>query len=147
MISKLNLPEYKFKFKKINDKVNIFDVFRKKYVILTPEEWVRQNFLRYITEEKKYPQSLTGVEISLKVGRLQKRADIVIYDKNAKPYIVVECKAPSVKITEETCRQALIYNTTFDAKYIILTNGLTHFCMMKNQQDKSYKFIEGIPEC
>jgi len=143
---KLNLPQYEFRFLKHNNKTNIFDEFRKKYIQLTPEEWVRQNFLKFLTVEKKYPKSLTAVEVSLKINSLQKRADIVIYNINREIEIVVECKAPTVKISQDTCKQALIYNTSFNAKYIILTNGLTHFCIENTANNIDLKFLPQIPK-
>lgn len=146
MINKLNLPEYEFRFKNVLDKRYIFDEYRKKYVVLTPEEWVRQNFLKYLNVEKKYPKSLTGVEISLKINGLSKRADIVIYDSERKPDVVVECKAPTVKIDEKTCQQALLYNTSFSARLIILTNGIAHYCIVTDTENNNYTFIKTIPE-
>ncbi len=145
-MDELNLPEYDFKIIKENDQKKIFDSVRKKYVVLTPEEWVRQNFIQYLIQEKKYPASLIAVEISLKYNTLQKRADIVIYNKEGKPALLVECKASSVKITQETFHQAAVYNMNFKVNHLIVTNGLNHYCCQMNYDEKTYLFLSQIPD-
>jgi type I site-specific restriction-modification system R (restriction) subunit len=112
-MKKLNLPAYNFKFKTVNQKTQIFDSIRKKYIALTPEEWVRQNFICFLVEEKKYPASLIAVESGLKYLSQKKRTDIVIYSNVGKPIVIVECKAPEVAIKEETFEQISRYNSTF----------------------------------
>ena len=141
----LNLPPYQFKLKKADDRVQIFDAIRKKYVVLTPEEWVRQNFLQYLIQEKNYPSSLIVLEASLKYNQLQKRADVLVYDKSGIPLLMVECKAPSVKITQDTFDQVARYNMIFKVKYLIVTNGLNHFCCLMDYSDNSYRYLEMIP--
>ena len=141
----LNLPPYQFKLKQVDERIQIFDAIRKKYVVLTPEEWVRQNFLQYLIQEKNYPASLIVLEASLKYNQLQKRADILVYDKSGTPILMVECKAPTVKITQDTFDQGARYNMVFRVKYLIVTNGLNHFCCLMNYTDNSYQYLEIIP--
>lgn len=145
-MEKLNLPEYQFKTTTEKGKSKIFDVFRKKYVALTPEEYVRQNFLKYLCDEKNYPASLISVEGGLKYNRLQKRSDAVVYSREAKPIMLIEFKAPSVSIGDETIKQVLSYNYTINASHIIVTNGLNHFCLKKDNVNKRFIFLDEIPE-
>ena len=141
----LNLPEYQFKLRKAGEKTEIFDRFRKKYVVLTPEEWVRQNFLMYMISEKDFPQSLIAVEAGLKLNKVSKRTDIVAYSNNGKPLLIVECKAPSIEIKPEVFDQAVRYNMALNVNYIVLTNGLTHFCCQLDYSDNSYRFLKEVP--
>ena len=144
-MTELNLPPYKFNIRENGTRTEIFDVFRKNYVVLTPEEWVRQNFLQYMIIEKKYPASLIIVEAGLKYNQLTKRADIVAYNKEGKPLLIVECKAPEVKITQDVFDQIARYNTTFKVKYLIVTNGINHFCCEMNYEDNSYVYLKDVP--
>jgi hypothetical protein len=144
-MQQLNLPPYTFKTKDTEGRKLIFDNIRKKYVSLTPEEWVRQNFLQFLIKEKKYPASLIAVEIGLKYNNLQKRADIVIYNKQGAAQVIVECKSTSVKISQETFYQIANYNMAFKVAYLILTNGLTHYCCKMNYTDNSFEYLETIP--
>jgi len=127
LLPKLNFPDYEFRFKK-NDKggLMIFDCIRKKFVDLSPEEWVRQNFVSYLIHQKHYPKSLFSVETSLSLNKTQKRTDVVIYNTDKKITILAECKAPNIKITKSVAEQALRYNLVHNAEYVILTNGLVH---------------------
>ncbi len=113
---------------------------------LTPEEWVRQNFIRYLVEEKQYPVSLIAIEKGLLVERRTKRTDIVIYNRSGIPLVIVECKAPEVKITPNVFDQIVRYNITLNANYLIVTNGLEHFCCLLSYTDNSYSFLKDIPE-
>jgi type I site-specific restriction endonuclease len=108
-------------------KRQIFDEIRKKYVQLTPEEWVRQHLIKYIITEKNFPPGLIAVEKKVEYNGINKRADVVVYNKEGKPFLIAECKAPSVNITEAAFQQAVAYNYTLQAKYIVLTNGMQHF--------------------
>lgn len=144
-MQELNLPKYQFKYKEADKKIQIFDAFRKRYVVLTPEEWVRQNFLQYLVTEKKYASSLIAVEAGLKYNELQKRADILVYDKQGNPFLLVECKAPEVKISQDTFDQVARYNMAFKVVYLIVTNGMDHFCCKMDYSNKSYRFLEEIP--
>ncbi|MFL5765494.1 MAG: type I restriction enzyme HsdR N-terminal domain-containing protein [Bacteroidia bacterium] len=139
------MPPYEFKFKQVSELVQIFDAFRKKYVVLTPEEWVRQNFLQYLVNEKAFPASLIAVEIGLKYNQLKKRADILVYDKQGKPFLMVECKAPEVAISQDTFDQVARYNMAFRVKYLVVTNGLNHFCCAMDYDTGSYQYLETIP--
>ena len=143
---KLNLPTYSFQFKSKENKLYILDKFRKKYVVSTPEEWVRQNFISYLVEDKKYPRTLIGIEKEFKINNLSKRFDILIFNKNGVPEIIVECKAPQIKITQDTFDQIARYNLKFDAKYVIVTNGLEHFFCKLDHENKKYEFLRDIPE-
>lgn len=142
----LNLPTYDFRFRELDSKRQIFDAFRKKFVALTPEEWVRQNFTRYLVEEKHYPVSLIAVEKGLMVERRSKRTDIVIYNRSGNPLVIVECKAPEVKITQDVFDQIVRYNITLNAKYLVVTNGMEHFCCLLSYTDNSYTFLKEIPD-
>ncbi|HBF88212.1 MAG TPA: restriction endonuclease subunit R [Bacteroidales bacterium] len=145
-MEKLNLPTYSFKTKFIDGKNYIFDNFRRKYIILTPEEWVRQHFLNFLVVEKHYPKSLISVEKNLIINQNSFRADIVAYNKNAEPILLVECKAASVKIEQTVFEQIGTYNILLKVPYLIVTNGISHFCCKINFLDSSYVFLKEIPD-
>jgi hypothetical protein len=142
----LNLPGYSFRIRQQHGKQMIFDPLRRKYVVLTPEEWVRQNFVRYLIREKGYPQSLIAVESSIKIGRMNKRADVVVYDNLARPLAIVECKAPEIAVDDDVFDQIIRYNMALHVRYIMLTNGLQHYCCLLNYDDNSCLFLENIPD-
>jgi hypothetical protein len=142
----LNLPAYNFKVKDQDGIRFIFDPLRKKYVVLTPEEWVRQNFIQFLIQDKKYPASLIAVEIGLKYNQLQKRADVLIYNKQGQPYLMIECKAPEVKISQETFHQIAAYNMSFKVNYLVVTNGMDHFCCKMDYTENTYQFLQMIPD-
>jgi hypothetical protein len=144
-MQQLNLPTYNFRIKSSENKFFIFDIIRKKYVVITPEEWVRQHFIWYLIEEKQYPISLIAVEKKLTINKLTKRTDILIFNTEGNPDIIVECKAPSVKITQETFDQIARYNLKLNANYLITTNGLEHFYCKMNFKNECYDFLEDIP--
>jgi len=123
----------------------IFDTIRRKYVLLTPEEWVRQHLLHYFTEEKKFPQSLIAVEKSVKVNSLPRRTDVLVYNSKLEKLLLAECKAPSVKITQAVFDQAARYNMTVDVKYFVLTNGFETFCCTMDHVHKKYNFLKEVP--
>lgn len=141
----LNLPACKFKIKSSENKRLIFDNLRKKYIVLTPEEWVRQHFVSYLRIEKSYPESLMAVEKQMTVNGLKKRTDILIFNKEGLPEIIVECKAPSVDITQSTFDQIARYNLKLNAKYLIVTNGLSHFYCQIDHEKQAYTFLKDIP--
>ncbi|MCX6204291.1 MAG: type I restriction enzyme HsdR N-terminal domain-containing protein [Bacteroidetes bacterium] len=118
----LHYPSYPFKIKAINGKDQVFDPFRKKWVVLTPEEWVRQNILQYLVQSCKYPSSLIAVEKSIQLGELTKRFDIVVY-KNDSPWMIIECKEAKVKLDETTMLQILQYQQVLTAQYLFISNG------------------------
>ncbi|MEE9349188.1 MAG: type I restriction enzyme HsdR N-terminal domain-containing protein [Flavobacteriaceae bacterium] len=142
----LNLPTYPFKITLKNKKHYIFDVIRKKNIFLTPEEWVRQHFIQFLIKEKKYPVSLIAVEKEIKVNNLKKRFDILVFNNKGEHQIIVECKAPKVKITQATFDQIARYNMTLNAKYLIVTNGLEHFFCQMDFKNKTYLFLKDCPE-
>lgn len=144
-MQKLNFPSYTFRFKNSENKVSIFDTIRKKFIILTPEEWVRQHVVQYLLEEKKYPKSLINVEKVLHVNGLRKRYDGVVYNPNGSIFILIECKAPEVKISQTTFDQIARYNMTLEAEFLMVTNGLNHyFCKMDFENEK-YEFLKELP--
>ncbi|QMU65202.1 MAG: restriction endonuclease subunit R [Flavobacteriaceae bacterium] len=142
----LHFPSYTFKIKNSENKALIFDNFRKKYIILTPEEWVRQHVARFLTEAKKYPVSHIAIEKQLIFNRLKKRTDIVVYNKAGNPEIIVECKSPAVSIKQEIFDQIARYNLKLKAKYLMVTNGLEHYFCKIDTKNESYIFLEDIPE-
>lgn len=146
LTQKLNLPEYQFRIVNSEGKLKIFDSFRKKMVILTPEEWVRQNFVMFLITEKQYPQSLITVEASLKVVSRMKRTDVVVYNASLAPLMIVECKAPHVKLSETVFDQIVRYNISLKAKFLVVTNGLDHYCCKLDYKSGSYTFLPAIPE-
>ena len=146
VLIKLNLPSFSFKFKSMENKLYIFDILRKKNVVLTPEEWVRQNFVQYLIQNKNYPKSIIAVEKQLNINNLNKRTDILIFDKNGNPDIIVECKAPSIKINQDTFDQIARYNLKLNANYLIVTNGLQHFYCKIDHELEKYHFLKDIPD-
>jgi hypothetical protein len=145
-MQKLNLPEYSFRIKTKEGKDFIFDALRKKFVRLTPEEWVRQNFVQFLISEKKYSVSLIAVEVVVKVNNNPQRADLVVFDRSGNPVLVAEFKAPEVKISQQTFDQIVRYNMQLKVKFFIVSNGLEHFCCSINYMDNSYAFLPEIPD-
>ncbi|NQX80984.1 MAG: type I restriction enzyme HsdR N-terminal domain-containing protein [Flavobacteriaceae bacterium] len=142
----LNLPSYEFKVKYRENKQLIFDPIRKKYLVLTPEEWVRQHFVNYLIKHKKYPATLIGLEKKVMLNGMLRRTDILVFNKRAEPYIIVECKAPSVNIDQKTFDQVARYNAKLNAKYIIVTNGLVHYYCIVDSKSEKYVFLREIPD-
>lgn len=143
---KLNLPAFEYKLKKAHGKVWIFDVIRKKYIILTPEEWVRQHFIHYLIAELHYPKALVKIEGGLMYNQLKKRSDILVFDREGKPWMVVECKSPDLKLSESTLRQASAYNATLKARYLTVSNGLAHYCAATDWDLGKTTLLERLPE-
>ncbi|WP_040880110.1 type I restriction enzyme HsdR N-terminal domain-containing protein [Galbibacter orientalis] len=144
-MQQLNFPAYPFRFKNRENKVHIFDQIRKKFIQLQPEEWVRQHVVSFLISEKKYPKSLINVEKELIINTLKKRYDVLVYHTDGSIALIVECKAPSVKITQTTFDQIARYNLTVKAKFLMVTNGIDHyFCKMDYEQEK-YIFLKDIP--
>ncbi|WP_299433120.1 type I restriction enzyme HsdR N-terminal domain-containing protein [uncultured Maribacter sp.] len=142
----LNFKKYNFRFKNSENKVQIFDVVRKKFVQLQPEEWVRQNVIHFLVEEKKYPLSLINVEKQLTINRLKKRYDIVIFNSDGSIELLVECKAPKIKITQNTFDQIATYNMQLNANFLMVTNGLQHLYCKMNFIEEKYSFLRQIPD-
>jgi hypothetical protein len=144
-MQKLNFPNYSFRFKNSENKIAAFDEIRKKFVILTPEEWVRFHTVQFLIHEKYFPKSLINVEKQLKLGKLIKRYDVVVYNSNGGIHLIVECKAPSIEITQATFDQIARYNMSLKAEYLMVTNGLDHFfCQLDYIQEK-YLFLKELP--
>lgn len=139
----LNLPEIDFKIRKKEENQEIFDVIRKKYIHLTPEEWVRQHFIHYLIIDLGYPKSLLKVESGLLYNSLRKRSDIVAYNAKASAILLVECKSYKVNINQVAVNQAAIYNKNISAPYLVLTNGLKHYCF--KQKGSTYSVANEIP--
>lgn len=145
-MTKLNFSSYSFRFKNSENKTYIFDIIRKKFLLLTPEEWVRQHVLNYLIEDLKYPKSLINVEKLVNVNGLKKRYDIVVFNTDGSFFLLVECKAPEVQITQGTFDQIAQYNFVLKAENLMITNGLNHyFCQMDFENEK-YVFLKELPE-
>lgn len=144
-MTNLNLPKYSFRIKNKENKLYIFDRIRKKDLVLTDEEWVRQNFVSFLHEDKKYPLSLIAIEKQCLVNELTKRTDILVFDKTGAPHIIVECKAMHVKISQDVFDQIARYNMTLKAKYLVVTNGLEHYYCQMNHHLKQYDFLKELP--
>lgn len=143
---KLNLPLYQFNIiEKENNKLQIFDEIRRKYVALNPEEWVRQNFVKYLIEEKKFPKGLIAIEMAIDISKNTNRCDIVCFNKEAKAVVIVECKAPKLKINKEVFEQTARYNMNLKTKYVIMTNGMSHYCCMIDYIEKKVVYLKDIP--
>lgn len=145
-MQKLNLPDFTFRIKNSEKHTLIFDEFRKKDIVLTPEEWVRQHFVKFLVEYKKYPVSLIAIEKQLTINNLKKRTDILIFSSDGLPDIIVECKAPHIKITQDTFDQIARYNLKLKANYLVVTNGLEHYYCLLDHYQQSYIFLKEIPE-
>ena len=141
---KIEYPSYQPKIKEDKGKELIFDEFRKRWVILTPEEWVRQNFLQYLTQIKKYPTTLIAIEKEIKLGELKKRFDIVVYDADTKPWMIVECKEMNVALDKWVLDQVLRYNMALKVPYLVITNG--SYCMALLLQGNLMEEIDALPD-
>jgi hypothetical protein len=142
----LNLPHYSFRIREKAGKNLIFDGFRRRWVALTPEEWVRQNFVCYLADIKHFPASLMVLEHALRINQNDFRSDIVLFSKSGNPLVVVECKAPEVKISQAVFDQIARYNLRLRVSYLIVTNGLIHYCCRFDQSLLSYSFLQEIPD-
>ncbi len=140
----INYPEQRFQIKKISGKDFIFDSLRKKWLLLTPEEWVRQNFVQYLIQVKKYPATLIALEKMIILGELKKRFDILVYDSNHVPWMMIECKAPLVKLDESVLHQLLRYHISVPTGFLIITNGDYSYGWQKKEQD--LHLIRELPE-
>jgi type I site-specific restriction endonuclease len=144
-MQKLNLPEYPIKVRTSEGNQQIFDEIRKKYVALIPEEWVRQHFINYLVNDRKFPKGLIAVEHPLIINKVSHRADIVAFSSDGKPKVVVECKAPEVQINQSVIQQVSRYNILLKAPILILTNGLVHFCVKIDFEKQQTQNLESIP--
>jgi hypothetical protein len=143
-VQDLNFPEFPYRFKNKENKLSIFDVIRKKYVVLQPEEWVRQHCVHYLMNSLNYPKSLINVEKELKINRLKKRYDIVVFNPDGSIHLVVECKAPHISIDQKTFDQIARYNLVLNASYLMVTNGINHYYCQMDYTHQSYKFLSTL---
>jgi hypothetical protein len=144
-MQQLNFPKFSFRFKNSENKPLIFDEIRKKFVVLQPEEWVRQHCVQFLIHHKKYPKTLINVEKELKVSNLKKRYDIVVFNPDGSIHLIVECKSPKIMINQDAFDQIARYNLTLNASYLMVTNGINHYyCQMDFDQER-YTFLEDIP--
>lgn len=142
----LNLPPYtEARIKKNEDGLFIFDVLRRKYVSLTPEEWVRQNFINYLIKFKGYSPTLMNNEVKLSLNGMNRRCDSILYSQNMQPKMIIEYKAPNIRITQKVFDQICRYNMTLKVDYLIISNGMEHFCCRIDYENSSYVFLEDIP--
>lgn len=146
IVQELTFPTYQFRFKNSENKLRIFDEIRKKFIILTPEEWVRQHCIRFLIEEKHFPKSLINVEKELLINDRKKRYDIVVFHPNGNINILIECKAPKVNITQQTFDQIAQYNLLLNADYLMVTNGLNHYYCIMDFENECYQFLRDLPE-
>ncbi len=142
----LNLPEAKLKIKSKENKQYIFDIIRKKDVVLTPEEWVRQHIIHFLIYQKKYPKSIIAVEKQLTINTLKKRFDILVFNNKGLPELIIECKAPNIKISQNTFDQIARYNLTLHANHLMVSNGLEHFYCKMDTKNQQYIFLKDLPE-
>lgn len=142
----LNLPSYDFRLKQEDGQNRIFDEVRKKYVALTPEEWVRQNFVRFIINEKSVPAGLIIMEKKLVMNTMTRRPDVLIHDRKGNAVMIIECKAPEIKISQDTFDQIARYNSVVRVPYLVVTNGLQHYCCEMDYQHNTYRFLDDVPD-
>jgi hypothetical protein len=145
LLKQLNLPEYSFRIRGEEGSERIFDPVRKKYVRLTPEEWVRQNFVQYLINEGKYPPGLIGIEVMSAFNNMKKRVDILVHNRIGQPVMIIECKAPEIEINDEIFDQLVCYNMGFKVPYLIVTNGMVHYACIIDHDQTKYDFLEVIP--
>lgn len=142
----LNLPSFEVKIVIKEGKRQIFDFIRKKYVTLTPEEWVRQHFVHWLVEEKGYPASLMANEVQIQLNTTRKRCDTVLYDTSLRAQMIVEYKSPDVAITQQVFDQITRYNIVLKVKYLVVSNGLHHYCCCVDYERGNYTFLTEIPD-
>lgn len=141
----LNLPAFDIKFAKVDGRPSVFDKLRKRYVALTPEEWVRQHFVNFLVAEKEYPEALIANEMQVNLNGQKKRCDSVIFDRMGEPLMIVEYKAPEVNITQKVFDQIARYNIVLRVEYLIVSNGLDHYCCQVDYENQQIKYLEEIP--
>ena len=142
----LNLPAYDVRISERDGRQTIFDFLRNRYVALTPEEWVRQHFTHFLVEHKSYPKGLLANETELRVGSKRLRCDTVLYDQSLRPRMIIEYKAPHIKIQQKTFDQIVVYNLLLHADYLVVSNGLQHYCCQMDYENRSYRFLTEIPD-
>jgi len=146
VLQELNFPKFSFRFKNKENKISIFDVIRKRFVILQPEEWVRQHCIHYLIDYKGYPKSLINIEKELIINSLRKRYDIVIFNSDGSIHLIVECKAPTININQNVFDQIALYNLSLNANYLMISNGINHYYCQMDFKNEKYHFLKDIPE-
>ena len=141
----LNLPPFNINVKKTDGRLSVFDRLRRKFVTLTPEEWVRQHFINYLITEKGYPQALIANEIQINLNNQKRRCDSIVYDKTISPLVIVEYKSPDVEITQAVFDQIVRYNIVLKVKYLIVSNGLSHYCCRMDYSTQTFDYLAEIP--
>ena len=142
----LNLPKFKIHLGGTREKPEIFDFLRRRYVKLTPEEWVRQHFVHWLVEKKGYPKGLLGNEIELRVADKKLRCDSVLYDQQTRPRMIIEYKAPTIPLSQKVFDQISAYNLLLHVDYLVISNGMEHYCCRMNYENNSYDFLQDIPD-
>ncbi len=142
----LNLPSYAIQLGGTREKPEVFDFLRRRYVALTPEEWVRQHFVHWLVEEKGYPKGLLGNEIALQCGSKRLRCDSVLYDRQKRPMMILEYKAPTVALTQQVFDQIASYNHLLHVDYLAVSNGLQHYCCQMDYERQCYTLLPDIPD-
>ncbi len=145
-MQKLNFPTYTFRFKNSENKLLIFDDIRKKFVVWQPEEWVRQNCIQFLIQEKNYPISLINVEKELRINKLRKRYDVVVYNNDGSIKLMVECKSYKTNIDQSAFDQIARYNLSLNATFLMVTNGINHYYCLMDRAAKKYVFLKDIPK-
>ena len=145
-MQELNLPRYEIRVERRAGRLTIFDILRRRHVALTPEEWVRQHFIHYLIDHKGYPQGLLANEVELRCGEKSLRCDSVLYDSTLRPRMIIEYKAPSVNITPKVFQQISTYNLLLHVDYLVVSNGLIHYCVKMDYDNQNYLYLEDIPE-
>ena len=141
----LNLPSYDTKIRKRGSIVEIYDTLRHKYVTLTPEEWVRQHFVNWLVSDKNYPSTLMANETSIKLNSMSRRCDTVVYNQHLEPLMIIEYKESNIPVTQGVFDQVVRYNTVLKVKYIVVSNGINHYCCKMDYDKQSYDFLTDIP--
>lgn len=142
----LNLPSFDAKIRKVNTGLEVFDPLRQKYVALTPEEWVRQHFVNYLISEKNYPQSLMANEASIMLNTLSRRCDTVVYNKLLEPLMIIEYKKSDIPISQQVFDQVVRYNSVLKVDFIIVSNGVSHYCCKMDYENHTYNYLTEIPD-
>lgn len=145
-MQELNLPHYEVRAREWKGRLQIWDLLRRKFVALTPEEWVRQHFVNFIISHKGYDSALMNNEVKIELNGMSRRCDTVLYDQSLRPRMIIEYKRPTVKITQKVFNQICRYNLAMHVDYLIVSNGLEHYCCRMDYDNQTYQFLEDIPE-
>ncbi|MDR6563109.1 hypothetical protein J2Y60_001938 [Arcicella sp. BE140] len=141
----LNIPSYDYKLRKVDEKIYIYDILRRKYIMLTPEEWVRQHFVHFLINHYHYPKSLIKLESSLKYNTLLKRTDIQVFGRDGKLKMIIECKAPYIPLSQQVFSQVAEYNQVLKAEFLTITNGMVYHCCKTDWENMNLEFLKDLP--